>query len=127
MFVLNMKILRFFSKAQTFCYRLIGMTTSCLKNKNNQCNCYCVGGTFFSEICLDLDINNRGFEFFFLLADIERQKRVKCLIVARCYVGLGYQFINTKEFNSKQGCITIHSRTFLVGERQIIINHGVSI
>ena len=30
MFVLNMNILRFFSKLQTFCYRLIGMTTSCL-------------------------------------------------------------------------------------------------
>ena len=45
------------------------------------------------EICLYLDINNRGFEFFFLLADIERKKRVKCLIVAKCYIGLGYQFI----------------------------------
>ena len=43
-------------------------------------------------------------------------KRVKCLVVARCYVELGRQFIHTKEFNSKQGCITIHPRTFLVGE-----------
>ena len=66
----------------------------------------------FSEICLYLDINNRGFESFFLLADIESEKRVKCLIVARCYVGLVYQFIDTKEFNSKQGCITIHPRKF---------------
>ena len=84
-------------------------------------------GNIFSEICLYLDINKREFEFFFLLADIEREKRVKCLVVARCYVGLGYQFIHTKEFNSKQGCITIHPRKFLVGERQIIISCGVSI
>ena len=74
-----------------------------------------------------LDINNRGFEFFFLLADIEREKRVKCLVVARYYVGLGYQIIHTKELNSRQGGNTIHPRKFLVEERQIIINRGVSI
>ena len=121
MFVRNMYILRFVSKLQRFSYRLIGRTTSCLKN---QCICFCVGGNIFSEICIYLDINNRRFEFFFLLADIEREKLVKCLIVVRCYVGLGYQIIHTKEFNSKQGCITTNPRKFLVGERQIIINCG---
>ena len=75
MFVHDMNILRFFSKSQTFCYRQTGMTTSC------------VGGNIFSKICLYLDINNRGFEFFFLLADIEREKWVKWLVVARCYGG----------------------------------------
>ena len=33
-------------------------------------------------------MNNRGFESFFLLANIKRAKRVKCLTVAMCYVGL---------------------------------------
>ena len=94
---------------------------------NYQCKCSCVGGNIFYEICLYLDINNRGFEFFFLLADIECEKWEKCLIIARCYVRLSYQFIHTKEFNSKQGCITIHPRQFLVGEWQIIIKRGASI
>ena len=35
--------------------------------------------------------------------------------VSCSYVGLGYIFIHTKEFNSKQGCITINPRKFLVG------------
>ena len=123
MFVHNMNILRFFSKLQTFCYRLIGMTTSCLKI--TCANALVLAKTFsvkFAFICI-----STTDEFFFLLADIEREKRVKCLIVARCYVGFGYQSIHTKEFNSKQGCITIHPRQFLVGERQSIINCGVSI
>ena len=94
---------------------------------NNQCKCSCVGGNIFSEICFYLDINNRGFEFLFLLADMECEKWVKSYIIAKFYVGLGYQFIHTKEFNFKQGCITIHPRKFLAGERQIIINRGVSI
>ena len=94
---------------------------------SNQCKSSCAGGNNFSEICFHFDINNRGFEFFILLADIEGKKRIKSLIFARCYVGLGYHFIHTKEFNSKQGCITLHPRKFLVGERQIIINRGVSI
>ena len=79
----------------------------------------------FCEICFYLDINNRGFEFFILLADIKREKRVKCFIITRCYVALGYQFIHIKAFNTKQGGITIHPRQFLVGERQIVINCGV--
>ena len=60
---------------------------------NYQCKCSCVGGNIFSEICLYLDINNRWSEFFSLLADIECKNWVKCLTIARCYVGLGYQFI----------------------------------
>ena len=101
---------------------------------NNQCKCTYVGRNIFSEIYFYLDIYNREFEILFLLADIEREKWVKYLIVARSYVGLGYKFIHTKEFNSKQGCTTIHPRKFLVGERpprkflvgerQIIINCG---
>ena len=85
---------------------------------NNHCKWCCVGRKICSEICLYLDISNTVFEFFFLLADIEREKMVKFLIVARRYVGMGYQFIHTKEFNSKQGCITIHPikfKTFVWG------------
>ena len=35
---------------------------------NNQCKCCCVGGNIFSEICLYLNIDNRGFEVFFLIS-----------------------------------------------------------
>ena len=37
---------------------------------NSQYKCSCVGGNIFSAICLYLDINNRGFEFFFLPAGV---------------------------------------------------------
>ena len=59
---------------------------------NNQCKCFCVGRNTFSEICLYLDINNSGFEIFFVFSHIDRERRVKCFIVARCYVEL---FINS--------------------------------
>ena len=59
-------------------------------------------------------MNNIGFEFFFF-ADIEREKWVKCHVIAMCYVGFGYQVIHTKVFNFKQGCITIDPRKFLAG------------
>ena len=75
---------------------------------NKQYKCSSVGGNIFSQICYYLDISNEAFELLFLLADVEREKRVKCVIVARCDGGLSYQFIRIKKFNSKQGCITIH-------------------
>ena len=115
MFVHNMNILRLFlvNHRHFFTVRLEWLHLVW----NNQCKCSCVGRNIFSEICLYLDINNRWFEFFFLLGDIECEKWVKCLIIARSYVRFGYQFIHTKAFNSKQSCITIHPRQFLVGER----------
>ena len=85
-----------------------------------------LAGTFSVKFSFIWISTTEDFDFF-LLADIEREKRVKCLVVARCYVGLGYQFIHTKKFNSKQDCITIHPRKFLVDERQIVINRRVSI
>ena len=53
-------------------------------------NALVLAGTFSMKFAFILDINNRGFEFFFWFADIECEKWVKCLIIARCYGGLSY-------------------------------------
>ena len=88
MFVLDMYTLRLFSKLQTFCYLEIDNILS----EITSANALVLAETFsvkFAFIWI-------GFEFFILLADIEREKRLKCLVVARSYVGLSYQFIHTK-------------------------------
>ena len=64
-------------------------------------------------------MDNRGFEFFFLLADIERQKRVKCLLVARCYVGLGYQFIQPKNLTPNKAASPYTLENFWLGNDKL--------
>ena len=88
-------------------------TLSQLQENNSDVSNHQVHHRSFIQIqTLEVVLKLPNQKFFFLLANIEYEKRVKCLIIAKCYVGLGYQFIHTKEFNFKQGCLTINPRQF---------------
>ena len=76
---------------------------------------FVLAGTFSVKVAFSWTSATEVFRYS-LFVYIEDEKRLQRLVVTRCIVELSYRFMQTKEFNYKQSCITIRPSKFLVGE-----------
>src|ERR1043165_3646038 len=79
------------------------------------------------KISFDLDIDDRRFQFFRLFTNIEYHERIKIFIVGWSDVALRNQLIHSIKFFAKSRRVSVSSREFLIWERYVVVDCGVSL